>query len=75
MIYQLEYDSFTKLAETSGTIQNCSGYKVEITDEPIFNSGILINEGKSLNFSGTDIYVRCTEEGKKAKIRFVNALL
>jgi len=76
MIYNVNYDSFTKIAETAGTMQNIKfgnqrGSIVEMSHETVMGSGILVEPGGRHYFSGTDIYLRCAEEGQTAEVRVV----
>lgn len=69
MIYNVTSD-FTKLSETSGTIQNTSRvYDIEVSDKPTPDSGIILFGLNKFSFSNQTIYVRCI--GGSAEIRVV----
>lgn len=54
--------NFTKLSETSGTIQNSSKiYAVEISDNPIAGSGFLLHPLNKISFTDKQLYARCAE--------------
>lgn len=62
MIYHVTND-FTKINETSGTVQNNSSvYDVEISDRPTAGSGILLHPLNKFTFNN-QIYVRCVAGG------------
>ena len=68
MIYNVTSD-FTKLNETSGTIQNTSRvYDIEVSDKATPDSGIILFGLNQLSFNQT-VYVRCI--GGSAEIRVV----
>ncbi len=71
MVYDIHFDSFTKINEASGTVQNIGEYPIEMSETPTFNNGIVILPNQKNTFSGTDIYLRCTEEGFKSEVRVV----
>lgn len=69
MIYNVTSD-FTKLSETSGTIQNTSRvYDIEISDKATPDTGIILFGLNKFSFSNQTIYVRCI--GGSAEIRVV----
>lgn len=69
MIYNVTSD-FTKLSETSGTIQNTSRvYDIEVSDKPTPDSGIILFGLNNFSFSNQTVYVRCI--GGSAEIRVV----
>lgn len=71
MNYNVTSD-FTKLSETSGTIQNISYvHTLEISNSNSKNSGFLLFPLNKVSFNGA-VYVRCTDEGGRADIRVVN---
>ena len=56
--------NFTKISETSGTIQNNSSvYDVEISDRPTAGSGILLHPLNKFTFNNQTLYVRCVAGG------------
>lgn len=68
MRYLLSKD-FTKISETSGTIQNSSKiHTLEMSDTSEKNSGILINPLQKHTFSGTTIYLRCVDGAAEARV-------
>lgn len=71
MDYQVNSDSWTKISETSGTIQNVdSDYNVEMTNDTL-NSGIIIYPHQKHTFSSSNIYLRCTEKKENVTVRVV----
>lgn len=71
MNYQITSE-FTKLNESSGTIQNISYvHTLEISNSNSKNSGFLLFPLNKVSFNGA-VYVRCTDEGGRADIRVVN---
>ena len=71
MVYEITADSFTKISESSGTIQNADGgVTVEVTNDTL-SGGIFLGATQKITFNNTDIYMRCTKEGDKAQIRVV----
>lgn len=71
MIYNVTSD-FMRLAETAGTIQNNSYvYPIEISNQAVANSGVLLYPLNKVSFSGTQLYMRCTDGGAWAEIRVV----
>lgn len=75
MIYNVT-NEFTRLAETAGTIQNNSYiYPIEISNQAVADSGILLYPLNKFTFSGTQLYMRCTDGGAWAEIRVVPFLL
>ncbi len=69
MIYNVTSD-FTKLSETSGTIQNTSRvYDIEVSDKATPDSGIILFGLNNFSFSNQTVYVRCI--GGSAEIRVV----
>ena len=69
MIYNVTGE-FTKLSETTGTIQNVSNvYPVEVSDKAEPNSGILLFPLNKFSFSDKSLFVRCTDADGHAQIR------
>ena len=59
--YQLT-KNFTKISETTGTIQNSSKiYAVEISDKQEANSGFLLNPLSKISYVGKQLYARCAD--------------
>lgn len=64
--------NFTKIAETSGTIQNISNvYPVEVSDKAEAGSGILLYPLNMFSFKAPAIYMRCTDASGWAECRVV----
>ena len=75
MIYNVTND-FVRLSETAGTIQNNSYiYPIELSNQAVADSGILLYPLNKFTFSGTQLYMRCTDGGAWAQIRVVPFLL
>lgn len=71
MIYNVT-SSFTRITETAGTIQNNSYiYPIEVSNQAVADSGILLYPLNKFSFSGTQLYLRCIEGGGRAEIRIV----
>lgn len=63
---------FTKISETSGTIQNVGNvYPVEISDKDEADSGILLYPLNKISFTDKTLYIRCTEANGQAEIHVV----
>lgn len=72
MEYIVTSDSFTKISETAGTLQNLDKEnEIEMSESPVFDSGLRVKTGEKLNFSNTDIYLRCVKDGGTAIVRIV----
>lgn len=71
MVYKIAFDSFTKISEQAGTIQNVGDYVIEMSETPAFDNGILILPNQKSTFNNTDIYLRCVEEGFVSEVRVV----
>lgn len=69
MIYQLT-KSFTKITETTGTVQNSSQiYTLEMSQSNVKDSGIFIYPLQSKSFSNKTIYLRCVDgAGAEARV-------
>lgn len=72
MLYTLT-SSFTRLSETTGTIQNSSSHSIEVSNQEIFGTGVVIKPGETFSFSGANLFARC--EGAKAVVRVVPFVL
>lgn len=72
MLYTLT-SSFTRLSETTGTIQNSSSHSIEVSDQETFGTGVVLKPGEKFSFSGTTFFARC--EGAKAVVRVVPFVL
>lgn len=73
MVYKVNSTSFTKINETSGTIQNSgepSSHIVEMTNDTL-KSGLWIYPREKHTFNGANIYLRCVEEGFTSEVRVV----
>ena len=72
MIYNVQND-FIPIDVTAGTIQNNSYiYPVEISNQAVANSGVLLYPLNKVSFSGnTKLYMRCVDGGAWAEIRVV----
>ena len=72
MVYKISADSFTKINERSGTLQNIdSGYSIEMSDNENFDNGILVYPHQKHTFHNIDIYLRCTQDKATAEVRVV----
>ena len=68
MIYQLS-QTFIKIAETAGTIQNHSHiYTLEMSQSNEPNSGILIYPLQKHSFNDTEVYLRCVDGATTARV-------
>ena len=71
MTFTLTND-FQKINVTSGTIQNVDpAYTVELSDSADSDSGIFLFPHNKYSFSGTTLYARCFEQGRRAEVRVV----
>ena len=71
MLY-IASDSFIKVAETKGTIQNNSQcYSVEISDDAVPGNGFILYPLNRISFTGS-VYLRCIESGKHAPVNVVS---
>ena len=71
MIYNVT-NEFTKISETSGTIQNVGYvYPVEISDKAEADSGILLYPLNKISFADKTLYIRCVETTGHAEIHVV----
>ena len=68
MLYTLT-NSFTRISETTGTIQNTSSRSVEVSDRQSLGSGVVLKPGEIFSFSDSTYYARC--EGARAVVRVV----
>lgn len=74
MIYHVT-NNFAKINETQGIIQNASQiYTIEISDQPVADSGFLLYPLNSISFRASPIYLRCIDSGGWAAIRVVSFL-
>lgn len=75
MNYIVTTKTFTRISETSGTIQNASRINaVEISNQAVANTGVLLSPQEMFSFSDTTLYARCVEGGG-AEIRIVPFLI
>jgi len=72
MLYTLT-SSFTRLSETTGTIQNSSQHSIEVSNQEVFGTGVVIKPGETFSFSNANLFARC--EGAKAVVRVVPFVL
>lgn len=71
MQYLVEKDSFTKISETEGTLQNASKITtIEVSDLQTQNNGLLLPPLGKIILGGDSIYVRCVD-GAGAEVRVV----
>lgn len=75
MYYLADYDSYTEVAETTGTIQNGDtifDMELRVINLPTSDTATLkLNPGDTQVFVDKKIYIRCLEEGKKIPARVV----
>lgn len=72
MEYIVTSDSFTKISEISGTLQNLDKEnEIEMSGSPVFDSGLIVRTGEKLNFNNADIYLRCVKDGGTAIVHVV----
>lgn len=63
--------TFTKIAESSGTLQNASKFLfVEVSNTTVEGSGFLVPPLRSITFDTEPLYVRCAN-GSGAEVRCV----
>ena len=68
MIYMCG-DTFIKIDETSGTVQNESNINtIEMSQSIEPNSGILIYPLQKHSFNDSDIYLRCVDGAARARV-------
>lgn len=71
MRYIATRKTFTRINETSGTLQNTSKIcDVEVSNEAVENTGIILSPQDKFSFSNATLYVRCVGGGG-AEIRVV----
>lgn len=56
MRYMVKADSFVQLPVTTGTVQNISNTDVEISNEQVVGSGIVLKAGETFAFNDATIY-------------------
>ena len=60
---------FTKISETSGTVQNASRIRtLEMSETTEPSKGILIPPLRTHTFTGTTIYLRCVDGWAQARV-------
>ena len=75
MKYIATRKTFTRINETSGTLQNTSKISdVEVSNEAVENTGIILAPQDKFSFSDATLYVRCVGGGG-AEIRVVPFML
>lgn len=57
MRYFVEANKFLELPITSGTVQNVSNTDIEISNEQVVNSGLILKAGEMVAFNNATIYV------------------
>lgn len=67
MIYELN-QNYTKIAETTGTIQNESHINTIEMSQSNQDSGILIYPLQKVSFSNKDVYLRATDGAARARV-------
>ena len=74
MKYIAASKNFTRINETSGTIQNVSRINtVEVSNQPVMNSGVLLPPQERFSYNSLTLYVRCIDGGG-AEVRVVPPL-
>ena len=69
MRYFVTSDSFTKIGETEGTIQNVDSiHTVEMSDSQNFDCGILIYPHQKHSFNGARIFLRCIDGTAEVRV-------
>lgn len=54
--YELDNESFTRIAEESGTVVNISNARVELSETAERGTGVVLYPRQSYPFSGTTLY-------------------
>lgn len=76
MQYLADYDTYTKIAETTGTIQNADtifDLELKIFDPPTSETArFMLNPGDIQPFAGKEIYIRCLEPNEKIRANVVS---
>ena len=72
LIYNLT-NTFTRLSESTGTIQNSGSGSIEVSNQRTFGTGIILKPGEKFSFTNTTLYARA--EGKNSIARVVPFLL
>ena len=67
MLYQLT-NNFTRINESSGTVQNSSIFTIEVSNKNEVDSGILLYPRQSYSFNNTTIYLRCIEGAATVRV-------
>lgn len=75
MVFFADYDTYTRIAETTGTIQNGDtifDLELKITDLSTSETGTFtLNPLDTQAFTDKEISVRCLEQGGKIPVRVV----
>lgn len=75
MTYLADYDTYTKIAETTGTIQNGDtlfDLELKIFDPPTSETArFMLNPGDIQAFADKEIYIRCLEPKEKIRANVV----
>ena len=79
MQYLADCDTYTKIAETSGTIQNGDtifDLELKIFDQPTSETArFMLNPGDIQAFTDKEIYIRCLEPGEKIRANVVSFIV
>lgn len=68
MIYEVS-NEFTKINETSGTLQNSSSINtVEMSHNGEINSGILVYPFQKIAFNNMDVWIRCINGSARVRV-------
>ena len=68
-------DQFSRISQSQGTVQNNSNiYSVEISNQPVVDSGFLLYPLNKFSFSGATLFARCVD-GAFAELRVVPFLV
>lgn len=57
MRYTVSADSFLEIPVTTGTIQNVSSTDIEVSNEEVVGSGLILKAGEMVGFNNTTVYV------------------
>ena len=67
MFYQLS-NQFTKIKETSGTVQNSSTHTVELSNKNEIGSGIVLFPRQTYPFRNMTVYLRCVNGAAQVRV-------
>lgn len=72
MIYKVTAETFTKINERTGTLQNThQAYSVEMSNNANFDNSIIVYPLHKHTFSNTAIYLRCINAGEEVEVRVI----